>query len=125
MNEELQKQLAISIHEFSNTIGQAKDFAIDQAPDIIQQFLYWGIAQNVLTLVMTTTVVYLSYMATFKWANQEKDYHEWAVSKLACAVISGICIAASTISSIGAIYTLTQILISPKIYLIKEAAKLL
>lgn len=41
MNEELQNALAQLILSFVESMGGAKDFALEQAPEVIQQLLLW------------------------------------------------------------------------------------
>lgn len=126
MNEELQKQLAASIKDFSAALGATKDFALDQVPDIIQQYVYWGIANNVLQILISVTLITLGYLSTFKWSNQETyPSGDWSESKVITSIISGVVATASVFAIIEGTFQLTKLLIAPKVWLIQQAATLI
>lgn len=70
MNEELQKALTEIVLGFANALGGAKDFALEQAPEVIQQVLLWETTMSAIgfaigLLLIATGVVLL--MRRIKW----------------------------------------------------------
>ena len=125
MNEDLQKQIAESIKSFATAVGDVKDFTVAQAPDVIQQYLYWGIGKSVFTIALSAIVLFLSYKSIFKWTDQRMEYGMVKGGKLAAMLGGGFMSAAACVALITSAYDLVQILLAPKIYLIESAARLL
>ena len=124
MDKELQKQIASIMNDFIHAIGAAKDFAIGQAPDVIQQYLLWGMVSNISRIVVVIIILFFSYKITFKWTDQQICNDEWCVSKIIASIICGSFSAITVVWGAHAIFALLQILVAPKIYLISAAASL-
>ena len=121
MNE-LEKVLVDSIQKTQEGIGMAVDFAVDQAPDVIQQMLYWHATSSFLSMLLSIIVLCISIKLFLK-ANHEKWYVDDEDSWLS------VCIGGAAASFISVIVICNnmdwlQILIAPKLWLIEYAASL-
>jgi hypothetical protein len=47
MKEELQGKLVEILTQIQSTVGQAKDFTLQQLPDIAQSYIYYGVVSSV------------------------------------------------------------------------------
>lgn len=55
MEKEMQEQLVGIVEKFSNGVselGKAKDFAVEQAPDVVQQLLMWNMVESLVVNAM-------------------------------------------------------------------------
>ena len=61
MNEEsvsmIDKVLAENIEKFSGALGSAVDFTLDQAPEIIQQAIYWNFIESIMYNLIGITLI--------------------------------------------------------------------
>ncbi len=57
MKQELQDQLVGILSSISNTVGQAKDFALAQLPDIAQSYVLYGRISLTLYVVLSLVVL--------------------------------------------------------------------
>ncbi len=122
-NQELENALV----DLINIFVDAKDFAISQAPEVIQQLLAYSLVYAIIVVCCFPIVAYLSYKFTFVWTDQETDERcdDWKGGKIASCVIgvigSGICFIAACINFM----VVLKILIAPKVFLIEYAANLI
>jgi hypothetical protein len=122
MNEELQSALAKIIE----TTIQAKDFCLEQAPDLINQLLAWKFAISliwfVVGLVIFSFTPILFKMAKDGWSDIDA---EWAEFKCICGStgtffipVAGLCLVLNNLAWL-------QIWIAPKVYLLEYASALI
>lgn len=120
MNEELQKALAAIILKFAEAMGGATDFALEQAPEVIQQLLRYNFAVSII-LCAAVSVPALFYIfkglpSLWRLAGSDDDGKAWTVI-LTVAILAAW----------GAILingTWFKIWLAPKVYLIEYAASL-
>ena len=124
MNEELQKQLAESIKGFTETLGGAADtaktFAQEQVPDVIHQYVMWGIISNLIlfTVCIASTAVFI-IVARKLSKNKTIDMDMVYILGGAFWLLPSVFGAVLTFKEMVFIY------IAPKVWLIQEAARLL
>lgn len=78
MNNELQSAIAAILNASLDSVGSAKDFAVEQAPDVVQQYLHWAFIRSilysglvgVLVIIMLASVVITHKLVV--WARSEK-----------------------------------------------------
>ena len=125
MNEEL---LNSALLELIEGIRQTKDFAIEQAPDVIQQMLVWEFTHNLIWFIVG--LVFLSvpilFLATCQRVRAKIEEDRSLREFHACGgtVISGafLFFAAITMNSnLGWL----QIWLAPKVYILEYAANLI
>ncbi len=124
MDEVLQK----AIEGLLNTVNQAGDFVIEQAPEVIQQWILYTIVSNTVASIIAVSLLILGYLFTFKWVDQRPDtgYNEgsWRESKCGAATVSvGVGIG-SCIVLYYSISTLLLVTLAPKVFILQEASYL-
>jgi len=124
MDEKLQAAVAEMIGKVNDGVDASTAFLSAELPDYISQLLMWIIARDTIVIVLSVMVIYLSYMATFKWSDQDKKHDMWRDSKLIASIIGG----ASSIVSVGFAVASTldvaKIILAPKVWLVEYAASL-
>ena len=124
MNEELQKQLAESIKGFTETLGGAADtakaFAQEQVPDVIHQYVMWGIINNLILFTVCITSI-VGFILAFKTLGKRSDFDTGFFIILG----GGLWFLPSVIGAVMTFREMVLIYIAPKVWLIQEAARLL
>ena len=141
MNEELQKAILAMLNSSMDSLGHAKDFALEQAPDVIQQFLHWEMVSSLLHLLLSG-VYFLISLATLligyrtaRWlVRQREEKKPWTQNDdIEGYPLAWIILAVATLG-LFLLFLLTacnylnsdwlHIWIAPKDYLIREALKI-
>ena len=113
-----------ALKEILEATVQAKDFVLEQAPDVIHQLLLFTAVESIVTIAIGVFVAFISYKATFKWSNQELEYGGWRIEKTCCSVIGSILSLVFFIFSFSSLLALTKVLIAPKLFILEYASKL-
>ena len=123
MEEELNKALA----EFIVACVEVKDFALEQAPDVIQQLIKYKIFETVSFCVLSAyllvaCIIIITYpLKSGKQLFEHSDPTGWgALFLFACG--AG---ALSFLFLISKILFLLKLIIAPKVYLIEYASNML
>ena len=119
MNEELQNALAKIIE----TTLSAKDFVLEQAPDIIHQLLAWKFTVSLIWFCLFLVIfVAVAIFNKKMWSSSEirEDDDLWVL----CGAVSLTTIGVSFCFLANSI-TWLQIWIAPKVYLLEYASTLI
>jgi len=133
-NDELNKVLIDAINSTKDGVGQAVDFAVAQAPDVIQQLLLWRAVDSIISCL----VGLLCFLAIYLFWRFVKSYPQpesfssgnlvwWDKGELhpLTAIFGGIAVIVLFICAIGLInLTWLKIWIAPKLFLVEYAASL-
>lgn len=120
-NEDLKKALT----EVLNTILDAKDFVLSEAPEVIQQLLRVELAISIFLILACCVVFYLSYKSFFYWSCQDKDYEgDWETSKIAACALGGTASLAAFCVMITSFIDVLKITLAPKVYLVEYVSKM-
>ena len=132
MNEKLEEQLSAFVSKAIEAAEQTGQFVLDQAPDLIQQFIMWHTARHAVLLVMSLLIPLIGYKI-FKAIGSKEEirsylgdvtkffgrYYNDVGGVLALIFIFiGSIIVGIVMFSIN-VLGLFKILIAPKIYLIE------
>lgn len=116
----LDKAGADLVQNLSTILSQTKNFVSDQAPDVIQQYISWGIAKYsmgcFLGLILLISGIWFIRKA-FK-INDEEAAAGMGIFGFS-STVAGIIITSTNI------YSLVQIWIAPKIWLIEQASEIM
>ncbi len=112
------------LKELLTWLKESKSFVSEQAPEVIQQYLLWGIVDNVGMIALAAVVITVSYFATFKWAPQDKCAGSWRFEKFITGLAGGVLSVFFGIGAIISAFTLAKILIAPKLYLLQAIGRL-
>ena len=122
MNEELQKVLADAIKKMGGAIEEGVDFAMSQAPDIIQQAMRWYAVTSGIRFALAVIALASLYPINRKlYQCAEKD--SWVAEDyyLGMTFISLFVLAISSVV-IAASLDWLKIWVAPKLWLIEYAA---
>lgn len=73
MDEEVRKRLLEAMDGMINTAGQIKDFTVEQAPLVIQDYIRWGVVQGVCTILLGVALLILAAGLRSVAKKSEKD----------------------------------------------------
>ena len=128
MKDELQTKLAEILTAIQNGVGKGADFALEQLPDIAQQYVLYGRVWSA-----TGVLVWLALLLTAVWvalkfgylSKEVDEYGGWAGGRLLAALLGtfGAALAAATL--LGSLQAAVFIWLAPKVWLLKEVAGLL
>jgi hypothetical protein len=120
MDEVLQK----AIEGLLNTVNQAGDFVIEQAPEVIQQWITFTTVYSALSIVANVGALVICYLTVFKWVDQDTYRGEWSVGKQCSGVVGGIVSSFCVTSIIFNTHKLLLVTIAPKVFILQEASNL-
>jgi len=130
MNEETVNLANDALKSLIESATQTKDFVIDQAPDIINQLLYWKFFENLILGIIPLVLVLISLMIVLICSRDfVKNMYEDDISlKSVIFIISTVIGVGGLIGFItggfSSLMTALQIYIAPKIFLVEYAAEL-
>lgn len=114
MSNKLESVLIDAIQKTQAGIGEAVDFAVTQAPDVIHQLLLWKTIQS-LALFIPMAMLSLFFFGWLIYGiKKEKDYCE-GYFFLVVGFFTAACIACTELDWL-------KIWIAPKLYLVEYAA---
>ena len=123
MSKELQAALTELLQKTLTGVEKAGDFAVEQAPLVVQEYLAWGFWSSAFwaTALLIPVVIYAFQLRRFcRWA--------WDNSDSDAEVLPVICtIAAVVVAGIGLSFVsdMIQIAVAPRVYIIEQLKALL
>jgi len=77
MNDQLQAQITTILAQIATSIGELKDYSVEQLPDIAQQYITYGIWINsiyvgvsLVFLIICSIVAYKAFRNLGKWGDE-------------------------------------------------------
>lgn len=123
MNEQLQVKLVEILSGIQSATKAAGDFAMEQLPDIAQQYVMYGRVSSLLFialwLITTGLLVYLNFIF-FRWMKKED---EWEAAPLAVFSFGGAL--GSAILLVLSLQSAALVWFAPKVWLLKALASLI
>ena len=127
MNNELQSKLVEVLTGISEGVAQAKDFAIEQLPDVAQQYIMFGMVWETALLGILVVASMLcvwglvwgvkrAFSETATWSQKESGFP--------VALISGCILAFTGSFAIAQIKPVLLVWFAPKLYLLQGIAGL-
>lgn len=116
MNLELQKELVNIMQDSHNGIIKGIYSVQQQAPELVNQILKYGVYKNILDLIISTIFGFIFLKLALK-SKKEENYYDSDLIKPFLVYWILFCI--SIISIIGDIINLIQIYIAPKLFLLE------
>lgn len=128
MKQELQDQLVDILASISNTVGQAKDFALGQLPDIAQSYVLFGRFYETTNALLGLAVAFAFFYA-MRWAYKNPWQGEYGETRGASNILAqiGFGLGAFTMlyCSMYPIKKAALVWFAPKVWLLKEIASLI
>jgi hypothetical protein len=122
MNEELQSKLVEVLTGISEGVAQAKDFAVEQLPDVAQQYIMFGMVwETALFTLLVIAAAVLLMMPYLLWSNRRKLDEFFVSFGGTMSFIMGVVIACF---AVGQLKPVLLVWFAPKLYLLQGIAGL-
>ena len=121
MNDELQSKLVEVLTGISEGVAQAKDFAVEQLPDVAQQYIMFGMVWETSLLALYATFIALLAFGLWKlWRSDAADVETVAFS----TIFGGGTLVLLLIAFVMQIKPVLLVWFAPKLYLLQGIAGL-
>jgi len=121
MNDELQSKLVEVLTGISEGVSQAKDFAIEQLPDVAQQYIMFGMVWETSLLALYATFIALIAFGLWKlWRSDAADVETVAFS----TIFGGGTLVLLLIAFVIQLKPVLLVWFAPKLYLLQGIAGL-
>lgn len=128
MNEQLQSKLAEILTAIQNAAKPAGDFALEQLPDIAQQYLLYGRVSSLIALALFLGMAVGAAYAAQAFMRRAIEAPRLSGVELAYGIGCVTAAAASVLTAIIFVSSISGALLvwfAPKVWLLKELASLL
>lgn len=128
MKDELQLKLVEILTAIQVGVGKSADFALEQLPDIAQQYLLYGKVWSIAYTLVWLAVVVGSFWITCKFgffSKRTNAYGDWDESRIAVVLVGSLVSVCTVIGFLYSLHNLLLISFAPKVWLLKEIARLL
>ena len=123
MNDQLQAQITTILAQIATSIGELKDYSVEQLPDIAQQYITYGIWINSIYVgisfvfwIISSIVAYKAFRNLGKWGDEFVVLY--AVFGCAVGIIS-------MVAFFGNLHNLILVTTAPKVWFILELKNLI
>jgi hypothetical protein len=127
VNDELQSKLVEVLTGISEGVSQAKDFAVEQLPDVAQQYIMFGMVWETALLVILIALCVLFVWGTV-WGFKNATSNEFNTGQEEfggmVGVISTVALITTMIFAIGQLKPFLLVWFAPKLYLLQGIAGL-
>jgi hypothetical protein len=114
---------------FADSLEQGKDFAVSEAPEVVQQLVLWTRVQYgviIVVLLIFAAIGWRCMVACIKYAVKEEEKNggsmsEWRGGQVVACIATVILLAVS----LGVAIDSLQVWLAPKVYVLEYAADLL
>ena len=124
MTEQTEQALTESVTEIIGWVEQAKDFAVEQAPGVVQELLAWQLWSNAVGCV-TFLVLAAAFMFLLNTGIQRLRVNEYSDSGIDMTIIGGIGLAVTALGVPIFGLAAVKVLIAPKLVVLEALKGLL
>lgn len=121
MNDQLQAQISQILAQIMVSVGEVKDFSVQQLPDIAQQYINYGIwtsgIYSVISFIFLVAFIILAYKC-LKRARNDDDYIPLFILPFLLGVLS-------IVSFFHNLHNFILVMTAPKVWFILELKNLL
>jgi hypothetical protein len=122
MNDELQSKLVEVLAGISEGVAQAKDFAVEQLPDVAQQYIMFGMVWETSLLALYATFIALIAFGIWKmWPSDTNNIDAMGF----LTVFGGFSLVGLLIAFVIQIKPVLLVWFAPKLYLLQGIAGLI
>lgn len=126
MNDQLQSKMVEVIASIQSGVSRASDFAIDQLPDVVQQYIAYGRVSSIFFTLIPLAIAAM-FAATYWWNVKHPKIEDGYRSKRTESqlFIMSLCIILSSLSFLVFCYNLNgslMVWVAPKVWVIHELA---
>jgi len=119
-NKELESKLVEIISSISDSVGQVKDFAVEQLPDIAQQYILFGMAWEAIAFIFLCLFLTFSIKLLI-WGFKNKETHDAGIFAIQ---FGGFTSFLFLLLCVVQIKQVLLVFLAPKLYLIQGLANL-
>lgn len=128
MKSELEAKLTEILAAIQAGVAKGADFALEQLPDVAQQYLLYGRVWSV-----AFALAWLVTLALFLWvalkmgylSKAEDCYGDWSIGRLIAALLGTFGAVLAAFMVLGSFRDVALVWLAPKVWLLKEVAGLL
>ena len=127
MNDELQNKLAEVLGGIAEGVTQAKDFAVEQLPDVAQQYIMFGMVWETAAFVMlvaATVVCGWMFLHGWKLANDDEASYGDADRGPIMMIFGSIAGGTTAVFCLVQLKAVLLVWFAPKLYLLQGIAGL-
>lgn len=138
MDKGLEEALSNAVNGLTESLAGVKEFALDQAPDVIQQLIAWTMVSCITGMaacVVVTSVCVAILISMHKEFSKDEDDRGgiwidpedqgFSFTAVFAIAFSGFCIFISSITIFGKATTLMQLYIAPKVWLLEHVKSMI
>jgi len=123
MDSQLQAQITTILAQIATSIGELKDYSVEQLPDIAQQYITYGIWINSIYVGISFVFLIISSIVAYKaFRNLGKWCDEYVVLYAVFGCVVGI---ASMVIFSDKLHDLILVTTAPKVWFILELKNLI
>ena len=128
MKDELQLKMVEILTAIQSAVGKSADFAMEQLPDIAQQYVLYGRVWSTIAVLVS-----LAFLVTAVWAalrfgylSKKTDYDgDWTEGRGFAAALGTVAAALAAYIFLYELRGAALVWLAPKVWLLKEVAGLL
>lgn len=127
MNDELQNKLAEVLGGIAEGVTQAKDFAVEQLPDVAQQYIMFGMVWETAAFVMLAAATGLftwMFLHGWKLASDDESSYKDADRGQIMMIFGSISGLATVVFCLVQLKAVLLVWFAPKLYLLQGIAGL-
>lgn len=125
MNDEMKKKLIEYLDKTGSAVDSAGNFVLEQAPDVIQQYLVWEFYSNlILSIIAVLISIFFIRIYSICWKVGEEGKWDNPGPVLGL-LIFGIMSIAFFFGSLERVYHMVKVSVAPKIVLIEKMSDLI
>jgi hypothetical protein len=123
MNDQLQAQLVTILAKILVSVGELKDFSLEQLPDIVQQYIAYGYWKSVAYICLNVLVLIVCAIVSWFIVRKAKEFGDDDVLMFLVFPVTGAIVL--FMATIHNIHNLILIHNAPKIWFIMEVKNLI
>jgi hypothetical protein len=127
MNDELQNKLAEVLGGIAEGVTQAKDFAVEQLPDVAQQYIMFGMVWETAAFVMLVAATWLftwMFLRGWKMASDDEASYRDADRGQMMMIFGSIVGVTTAVFCLAQLKAVLLVWFAPKLYLLQGIAGL-
>lgn len=123
MNDQLQAQLSQVLAQIMVSVGEVKDFSVAQLPDIVQQYIQYGIYSSIFYSAISFLVFIICVVVSYKIFKYSQKIEDDEILMFSIPFIAFGFI--TIVTFFHNIHSLILVLTAPKVWFILEIKNLL
>ena len=131
LSTEILKRADSLVKYLADTLEKSGNFVLEQAPDIIQQYVLYGRISTTISVLASLLFIFASWYLIYRvgikdsWKLGTERCGDWAIGRSAATAVGAIImLPLSILAFLSYIHDMILVWAAPKVWLIQELAKL-